>query len=263
MTLRSIVNNARLKPRAPTCHWKRTAFSRLARRRTALVVAIALMAAVHIRAQNTRMDNTLTPKEETAGWRLLFDGKTTSGWRGFRQQQLPEGWKAVDGALTRVGRASDIVTVDQFGDFELTVEWNLAANGNSGIFFRVTEDDDVMWHTAPELQIIDNAYKEPLKPGQFAGANYDLHRPSRDATKPIGSWNETRLLAKGSHVEHWMNGVKVVEYELWSDDWERLVKDSKFKDFPKYARARRGHIGLQDHGDWVAFRNIKLRELKN
>ena len=244
-----------------TC-WKLRPLSRLACRRTALVAGIALMAAVHVRAQNTRMPNTLTPKEAAAGWRLLFDGRTTSGWRGFRQQQLPEGWKAVDGALTRTGRASDIVTVDQFGDFELTLEWNLAANGNSGIFFRVTEDDDVMWHTAPELQIIDNAYKEPLKPGQLAGANYDLHPPSRDATKPIGSWNETRLLVKGSHVEHWMNGVKVVEYELWSDDWERRVKESKFKDFPKYARARRGHIGLQDHGDRVAFRNIKIREMK-
>ena len=96
------------------------------------------------------MPNTLTPNEQAEGWRLLFDGKTTTGWRGFRQQTMPGGWKAVDGALTRVGPAGDIVTVDQFGDFELTVEWNLAANGNSGIFFRVTEDDEVMWHTAPE-----------------------------------------------------------------------------------------------------------------
>jgi Domain of Unknown Function (DUF1080) len=239
--------------------------ARLVRARTALAIAIGLLAAVHILAaasQNTPMANTLTPQEQAAGWRLLFDGKTTSGWRGFRQQRMPDGWKAVDGALTRVGQAGDIVTVDQFGDFELTVQWNLAANGNSGIFFRVTEDDDVMWHTAPELQIIDNAYKEPLKPGQFAGANYDLHPPSRDATKPIGSWNDTRLLVRGSHVEHWMNGVKVVEYELWSKDWEQRVQASKFKDFPKFARARNGHIGLQDHGDRVAFRNIRIRELK-
>jgi hypothetical protein len=200
--------------------------------------------------------------EQAGGWRPLFDGKTTSGWRGFRQAQMPAGWQVVDGALTRVARASDIVTVDEFGDFELTLEWKLPPNGNSGIFFRVTEDDDVMWHTAPEFQLIDNAYnKEPLKPVQLAGANYDLDPPSRDVTKPIGSWNEARLLVRGPHVEHWLNGVKVVEYELWTGGWERQVRASKFKDYPRYARARRGHIGLQDHDDRVAFRNIKIREL--
>jgi Domain of Unknown Function (DUF1080) len=206
-----------------------------------------------------KMRTTLTTKEKADGWRVLFDGKTTAGWRGFRQQTMPDGWQTVDGALTRVGKAGDIVTIDEFGDFELTLEWNLSPNGNSGVFYRVTEDDDVMWHTAPEYQIIDNAYTEPLKPVQYTGANYDLHPPSRDATKPIGTWNETRLLVRGAHVEHWLNGVKVVEYELWSPDWERLVRASKFKEYANYARARRGHIGLQDHGDTVAFRNIKVR----
>ena len=123
----------------------------------------------------------------TDGWRPLFDGKTTAGWRGFRQKTMPAGWQAVDGALTRVGQAGDIVTVDEFGDFELTLEWNLSPNGNSGIHYRVTEDDEVMWHQAPEYQVIDNAYKDGLKPGQYAAANYDLHPPSRDVTKPIGS----------------------------------------------------------------------------
>jgi len=174
---------------------------------------------------------------------------------------MPDGWQVVDGALTRVARATDIVTVDQFGDFELTLEWRLPPNGNSGIFYRVTEDDDVMWHVAPEFQLIDNAYKEPLKPGQLAGANYDLHPPSRDATRPVGSWNEARLLVRGAHVEHWLNGVKVVDYELWTDDWERRVRDSKFRDYPRYGRARRGHIGLQEHDSRVAFRNIRIRQL--
>ena len=207
--------------------------------------------------------NTLSAKERADGWRLLFDGKTAAGWRGYRQQALPGGWQAIDGALTRVGQAGDIVTIDQFGDFELTLEWKLGSNGNSGVFYRVVEDDPVMWHMAPEYQIIDNAYKEPLKPGQHAAANYDLDPPSRDVTKPIGQWNETRIVARGAHVEHWLNGVKVVEYELWSPNWERQVRESKFKDFPKFGRARRGHIGLQDHGDLAAFRNIKIRELKN
>jgi len=222
--------------------------------RLALVVAtFALSAALDI-----------NPSTDTGGWRSLFDGKTTAGWRGFRQQKMPDGWQAVDGVLTRVAAASDIVTVDEFGDFELALEWKLPPDGNSGIFFRVTEDDDVMWHVAPEFQLIDNAYsKEHLKPVQLAGANYDLHPPSRDVTRPIGSWNEARLIVRGAHVEHWLNGLKVVDYELWTDDWQRRVGGSKFKDYPRYARARRGHIGLQDHGDRIAFRNIRIRELKN
>jgi hypothetical protein len=203
----------------------------------------------------------MTTPERTDSWRSLFDGKTTAGWRGFRQPRMPDGWQIVDGALTRVARAADIVTIDEFGDFELALEWKLPPNGNSGIFYRVTEDDDVMWHVAPEFQLIDNAYKEPLKPGQLAGANYDLHPPSRDATRPIGTWNEARLLVRGAHVEHWLNGVKVVEYELWTDDWERRVRDSKFRDYPRYGRARRGHIGLQEHDSRVAFRNIRIRQL--
>jgi len=224
------------------------------------LAAAALAGGVIAAAQSVA--NTLSAKERAEGWRLLFDGKTAAGWRGYRQQTLPAGWRAIDGALTRVGQAGDIVTIDEFGDFELTLEWKLAANGNSGVFYRVVEDDEVMWHMAPEYQIIDNAYKPPIKPVQNAGANYDLQPPSRDVTKPIGSWNQTRIVAKGAHVEHWLNGVKVVEYELWTPDWERRVHESKFKDYPKYGRARRGHIGLQDHGDRAAYRNIRIRELR-
>jgi hypothetical protein len=226
----------------------------------ALVVGIALAAAPT--AQDHVTPNTITPKEQAEGWRLLFDGRTTAGWRGYRQQTLPDGWRVVDGALMRVGQAGDIVTTGQFGDFELTLEWKLQANGNSGLFYHVTEDDPIMWHTAPEYQIIDNAYKEPLKPGQYTGANYDLHPPSRDVTKPIGSWNQTRIVVRGPHVEHWLNGVKLVDYELWTPDWERRVRESKFKDYATYGRTRRGHIGLQDHGDPAAFRTIKIRELQ-
>ena len=205
--------------------------------------------------------NTLTAKERADGWRLLFDGKTAAGWRGYRQQTLPGGWQAIDGALTRVGEAGDIVTIDEFGDFELTLEWKLAANGNSGVFYRVVEDDPVMWHMAPEYQIIDNAYKEPLKPGQYAAANYDLDPPSRDVTKPIGQWNETRIVARGAHVEHWLNGVKLIEYELGSPALMAAKAKSKFKDEAGWGTKLKGHILLQDHGDEVAYRNIRIKEL--
>jgi len=219
----------------------------------------AALAAASVAAQS--MPNTLSAKERAEGWRLLFDGKTAAGWRGYKQQTLPAGWKAIDGALTRVGQAGDIVTVDEFGNFELTLEWKLAPNGNSGVFYRVVEDDPVMWHMAPEYQIIDNAYKEPLKPGQYAAANYDLDPPSRDVTKPIGSWNLTRIVARGAHVEHWLNGVKVVEYELGSPAMQAALAASKFKSMAWYAQRRTGHIVLQDHGDDVWIRNMKIREL--
>ena len=224
------------------------------------IICVVSLATAALAAAAQPQPRTVATRDAGDGWRHLFDGKTTAGWRGFRQRTMPAGWQAVDGALTRVGQAGDIVTVEEFGDFELTLEWKISPDGNSGVFYRVTEDDEVMWHTAPEYQIIDNAYtREPLKPVQLTGANYDLDPPRRDATRPVGSWNRTRVVVRGAHVEHWLNGEKVVEYELWSPDWQRRVRASKFKDFPNYARARRGHIGLQDHGDRVAFRNIRIR----
>ena len=207
------------------------------------------------------MLNTVTAKERAEGWRPLFDGTTTAGWRGFRQNTMPAGWQAIDGALTRAGQAGDIVTADEFGDFELTLDWSVPPNGNSGIHFRVTENDDVMWHLAPEYQVIDNAYKPPLKPAQYAGANYDLHPPSRDVTRPVGAWNQARLLVRGAHVEHWLNGVKVVDYEIGSADWNARVKASKFGKIPPYGTVKRGYIALQDHGNVVSYRNLKIRPI--
>jgi alpha-3'-ketoglucosidase len=227
--------------------------------RTIRLAALGVILAGVAAAQEPPI-NTLTAKERADGWRLLFDGTTTNGWRGYRQKTMPAGWQVVDGALTRVSQASDIVTIEEFADFELTLEWKVPPNGNSGVHYRVVEEDDVMWHMAPEYQVIDNAYKG-LKPAQAAGANYDLDPPLKDATKPVGSWNQTRIVAKGAHIEHWLNGVKVVEYELWTDSWTRQVAASKFKDYKSYGQARRGHIGLQDHNDRIQFRNVKIRPL--
>jgi len=206
--------------------------------------------------------NTLSPNEITAGWRLLFDGRSTDGWRRYRSAGPISGWDVLNGELTRVAEAGDLVTQEQFGDFELLLDWKVPPAGNSGLFFRATEDRPAIFESAPEVQILDNlGHPDGRSPLTSASANYGLHAPERDVTRPVGQWNTTRLLARGTHVEHWLNGVKVVEYELGSADWQRRVAESKFRDWPTYGKAPRGHIGLQDHGDRVAFRNIKLRPL--
>jgi hypothetical protein len=193
-------------------------------------------------------------------WGALFDGRTTAGWRGFRMDSMPAGWQVVDGALTRVGPGGDIITVEQFGDFELELEWNVAPGGNSGIMFRVTEDSDATYMSGPEMQVLDDAaHRDGLSRLTAAGANYGLDPAPAGVVKPAGEWNAVRLVVRGAHVEHWLNGVKVVEYELWSPDWEARVKASKFAQWPGYGRARTGHIALQDHGDRVAYRSIKIR----
>ncbi len=201
-------------------------------------------------------------QERAGGWKLLFDGKSLAGWRAFKSQTPPAGWKAADGVLAREASGGDLMTVDQFSDFELSLEWRISKNGNSGIMFRVTTEGDETWHTGPEMQVLDNGgHKDGANPLTSAGSNYAVHAPVRDVTRPVGEWNEVRLVVKGPHVEQWLNGVKVVEYELWSPDWHARVKASKFDKFPGYGRATRGHIAIQDHGDLVGFRNIKIKPL--
>ena len=195
-------------------------------------------------------------------WRTLFDGRSLEAWRGFKKDSVPAGWQVVDGALTRVGEAGDLITRDQFGDFELTLEWKVAEGGNSGIMYRVTEAAEATYETGPEMQVLDDAHH---KDGQSrltaAGSAYGLYAAPAGVVKPAGQWNAVRIVARGNHVEHWLNGTKVVEYELGSPDWEARVRNSKFKQWPGYGRAASGHIALQDHGDRVAYRNIKVRTL--
>jgi hypothetical protein len=206
--------------------------------------------------------NTLTAAEKAAGWKLLFDGQSLAGWRGFKSETAPAGWKAVDGALVRDTGGGDLMTAEQYGDFELRLDWKLSKDGNSGIMFHVTTDEAETYFTGPEMQILDNAgHNDGKNPLRSAGSNYDMHAPVRDVTKPIGEWNAIRLVVKGPHVEHWMNDVKLLEYELWSPDWEKRYQASKFAKMPRYGRAKRGHIVIQDHGNLVSFRNVKIRPL--
>lgn len=196
------------------------------------------------------------------GWISLFDGKTMAGWRGYRQKTVPAGWAVVDGAITRVGQGGDIVTEREFGDFELELEWKVPEAGNSGIFYRATEATERIFENATEMQVLDNIkHPDNKTPLTLAGANYGLYPAPADAVKPVGQWNQVRIVARGAHVEHWLNGQKVVEYELWSADWKARVAKSKFAQWPSYGLARVGRIGLQDHGDRVAFRNIRIRPL--
>jgi hypothetical protein len=197
-----------------------------------------------------------------ARWTPLFDGKTNAGWRGYRMDSLPSGWQVVDGALTRVGAAADIVTRDKYADFELSLEWKIAPGGNSGIFYRASEDDEAIYWTAPEMQVLDDSgHADGKSRLTAAGSDYGLYPSPAGIVKPAGQWNQARILVRGNHVEHWLNGVKVVEYELGSADWEAKVKASKFAPHPHYGRNTTGYIGLQDHGDRVAYRDIKIRML--
>ena len=206
--------------------------------------------------------NALTAAERSAGWRLLFDGKTTAGWRGYKQDSAPPGWQVVDGALTRVNSAGDIITRTKFRNFELSLEWNIAAGGNSGIFYRGSEDDDAIYWNAPEMQVLDDSgHVDGRSRLTAAGADYAVYPSPAGIVKRAGEWNAVRLIVKGNHVEHWLNGTKVVEYELGSPDWTQRVKASKFAPHLRYGRNTVGHIGLQDHGDQVWFRAIKIRVL--
>ena len=229
-------------------------------RGTTLALAIAFGSA--LMAQNGAV-NTLTPQETAKGWRLLFDGKSLDGWRGYKKDTAPAAWTVVDGELRLTGKGGDLVTREQFSDFELSLDWKLMKpGGNSGLFFRGVETDDPIYYSAPEIQIIDNVrHKDAANITHTAGSNYDLDAPSRDVTKPVGEWNTLRIVVNGADVEHWLNDVKIVEYELWTPEWEAKVKASKFAKWPGYGRAKTGHIALQDHGDPVAFRNIKIRKL--
>jgi len=210
--------------------------------------------------------NILNNQEIADGWVLLFDGTTTNGWRSFKQNTI-SGWKVQDGNLVGLGKGGDlggdIITTDQFEDFELYFEWAIEEAGNSGILFHVLEADyPTVYATGPEYQVLDDVgYPNPLEDEQKAGANYAMHVAKNKTLLPSGEFNTSKIIVKDCKVEHWLNGQKVVSYELWTDDWKKRVQASKWKDYPGYGTACKGHISLQDHGSLVKYRNIKIKNL--
>jgi hypothetical protein len=210
--------------------------------------------------------NALTAAEKREGWKLLFDGKSLRHWRGYKMRKLPAGWSVRDGAIRfdppDEGARADIITRKQYDDFDLRIEWAVGAGGNSGIFFRVSEDRARTYETGAEFQVLDNkGHRDGEKPETSAGSNYALHAPVQDVTRPLGEWNQARIRVEGAHVTHWLNGAKLLEYDLWSPEWKALVAASKFAKMPGYGLNHEGHLALQDHGDPVRFRNVKIRAL--
>ncbi len=214
--------------------------------------------------------NTLTDEEKREGWKLLFDGTSAEGWRGYNKDHFPEkGWEIKDGAITVLpgGGGGDIITEDTYENFILSLEWKVEKGGNSGIFFHGVEQprEPIYW-SAPEIQVLDNENHPDANMGKNgnrkAGSLYDLIPARPQNARPHGEWNEVRVVVNNPHVEHWQNGEKVVEYERWTDEWYDMLRNSKFRTHPEFGAAHRGYIGLQDHGDRVSFRNIKIKELK-
>ncbi len=221
------------------------------------VAALLLLGACASGAQSA------TASAKRSEWRTLFDGATTSAWRGYKADTMPSGWMVANGTLGKLKATGDIISREQFADFEFEMDWKLEKGGNAGLFYRGSEEFDRVYWSAPEYQLLDDANARDGKDRlTSAGAAYGLYAPPAGVVKAGGEWNRTRIVVKGAHVEHWLNGTKLLEYELWSPDWEAKVKASKFNQWPKYGRGRKGHIAIQgDHNGALTLRNVRVREL--
>ena len=228
---------------------------------------VATGCATHCSSKNDA-PNTLTAAEKAEGWQLLFDGKDFNGWHNFKRDDIRPGWQVKDGELicAEPHNAGDIVTTGEYDWFELQLDYNITVAGNSGIMYHVTNQGNAIWATGPEFQLEDNV--KAADP-QRCGWLYALYKPpidpttgkTLDATKPVGQWNHVRLLITPEKCVHWINGVKYFEYVLHSPDFDERVAKSKFNGMPKFGKEANGFICLQDHGNQVAYRNIKIRKL--
>lgn len=219
--------------------------------------------------------NTLTESEKAEGWQLLFDGQTLDGWKRFNHDTIGPLWSVKDGAILCDGEGlgegsgamgGSLVTTRQFGNFDLMLEYKLSEGGNSGVLYHVVEDPKYKYdyETGPEFQVLDDTGWKggELKEAQLAGSNYDMYAAAASKKiNPAGEWNTARIVYNNGHVEHWLNGEKVVEFDENSDDFKSRLESSKWKDYPDWNKSKTGAISLQDHGAPVYFRNIKIKEL--
>ena len=223
----------------------------------------------------TRMqDNTLSSQEKEQGWRLLFDGKSTQGWHSYGYGSVGKAWNIVDGSLHLdvankkdwpANESKDILTNDEYDNFHLKADWKLAKKGNSGIIFYVHEDKKKYpntYETGPEMQVLDNAGHSDAKiPKHRAGDLYDLISSSSEPVKPAEEWNHAEIMCKNGKLDFYLNGVHIVSTQLWNDNWKKLIANSKFKSMPDFGTFKKGKIALQEHGEEVWFKNIKIRKL--
>ena len=226
---------------------------------------LAVFISAPLLAQDAAPANTLTEEEFRSGWSLLFDGSSAKGWRGYRRDAFPDqGWIVEDGTLRVAagGGGGDIVTRRKYRNFELALEFKLSPGANSGIMYRAGEGHPASWQSAPEYQVLDDGgYAVAADSLTSVGALYDLYAPAGKKTRPVGEWNQARIVVDADLVEHWLNGVRVVSCKLGSEDWKERVGRSKFNEYEDFGGLARGHIVLQDHGNDVWYRNIKVREL--
>ena len=210
-------------------------------------------------AMSTQQHVEMATRAAAGGWRILG----LPSFRGYENDAVPNGWTVSGEEITKSRSVGDIMTKDQFANFELTLEWKMDKGGNSGIFYRATKEYEHIYWSGPEYQLLDDANAPDGKnPLTSAASAYGLYAPPRGVVKAADEWNSTRIIVNGAHVEHWLNGQKVVEYELWSPDWKAKVAASKFKDWPNYGMAKRGYIGIQgDHNGTLSIRNVRIREL--
>lgn len=219
-------------------------------------------------SKQTSNVNHLTNEERNDGWKLLFDGKSTKGWHKYGNKPIGSAWKVKDNYLyldTANKDGGDIVTEEEYENFDLQLEWKIAKDGNSGIIFYIHEDKSKYewpWETGMEMQILDNnGHPDAKFPKHRAGDLYDLISCSKETVKPVGEWNLAEIKCVNGKLNLYLNGENVVSTILWDDNWKKMVAGSKFRNMPGFGIYKKGHIGLQDHGNEVFFRNIKIRRL--
>ena len=218
-------------------------------------------------ARNNQQQNLLSDAEKNDGWVSLFDGKTTNGWHTYNKEKAGSAWQVDDGTL-HLNPASkdggDIVTSKEYSNFDLKAEWKISPKGNSGIIFLVKEDPkyEASYHTGMEMQVLDNdGHPDGKIKKHRAGDLYDLIACSKETVKPVGEWNQVEIIVNNGDLKLFLNGYNVVHTTLWDDAWKQLVAGSKFKQWPEFATFKSGRIDLQDHGNEVWFRNIKIKSL--